>query len=59
MDKFGHRDVCTHYAVRSAARLDIFYVSANLNVKKVGVETIAAASVDDFALCVHVEMDVP
>jgi hypothetical protein len=53
------RAVHTHYTPWSAARLDRFYVSANLIGNKVDVKTIAVAFTDHFAVCLRVKMDEP
>jgi exonuclease III len=53
------RIVCTHYKPKVASRIDRIYVSRNLAQRKQGVETVAAAFTDHFAIWLRLSLDAP
>jgi hypothetical protein len=54
----GHKDF-THYAPLSATRLDRIYITKLLHMRKCGVETVATAFTDHFAVVIRLATDVP
>jgi len=53
------RRVHTHYTAHGATRLDGFYPSTDLLVRKKGNETDAAAFTDHFAVVLRLSLDAP
>ena len=49
----------THYASKTASRLDRIYVTKHLRTLKTGVETIATAFTDHFAVVLRLAIDAP
>ena len=49
----------THYASKTASRLDRIYVTKHLRTRKTGVETIATAFTDHFAVILRLAIDAP
>jgi hypothetical protein len=49
----------THYAPRSASRLDRIYVTEHLLARKQGVETVALAFTDHLAVVLRLAVDMP
>jgi exonuclease III len=53
------RPAYTHYTSTGATRLDRIYVTPTLYQKKTGIETMAAAFTDHFAVVLRLELDGP
>jgi hypothetical protein len=51
--------IFTHYSPTGALRIDRIYTTKELNAKKVGVETVAAAFTDYLAVILWLSVDVP
>jgi len=49
----------THYASKTASRLDRIYVTKHIRTRKTGVETIATAFTDHFAVVLQLAIEVP
>jgi endonuclease/exonuclease/phosphatase family metal-dependent hydrolase len=49
----------THYASKTASRLDRIYVTKHLRTRKTGVKTIATAFTDHFAVVLQLAIDAP
>ena len=47
----------THYASKTASRLDRIYVTKHLRTRKTGVETIATAFTDHFVVILRLAID--
>ena len=53
------RPVYTHYSVAGATRIDRIYATRDLIARKLGIEKIAAAFTDHYAVCLRLTVDVP
>jgi endonuclease/exonuclease/phosphatase family metal-dependent hydrolase len=51
------RRVYTHYTVHGASKLDRFYLTKDLLARKRGIETVAAAFTDHFAVVLRLSME--
>jgi endonuclease/exonuclease/phosphatase family metal-dependent hydrolase len=49
----------THYTAKEASIIDRIYISNNTKSKKIGIETVATAFTDHFAVVLRIAIDAP